>query len=119
MLGVTELGDVQAQFGRNQLIAMITAVITAVLLLTLFIALLTTKLEEVRQLAREQAAFLKARSCYELKQRQRQLPPPLNWIAVTLYALNFAPALPLRAPAHGVAQSPALAARRPRAPRRR
>ena len=31
-------------------------------------------------MAREQAAFLKAQSCYDLKQRQRQLPPPLNWI---------------------------------------
>ena len=53
---------------------------SVVMLLNLLTTLLITDFDEVRQLAREQETFLKAQRCLEFKQRQRQLPPPLNWI---------------------------------------
>ena len=62
-------------------------------LLNLLIALMTTKYDEVKQLAKEEAAFLSAQTCYDLKHRMRFMPPPFNWIplliAGAINTLNF------------------------------
>ena len=68
-----------------------------VVLLNLLIALINTEYDDVKQSAKEEAAFLKAQICYDLQSQQRLLPVPFNWfpliISVVIHILNFVPAL--------------------------
>ena len=99
-LGITDL-SIYDSFGRNQLMAQLYNVffiiVSSILLLNLLIALMTTEFDAVRELAKEESAYLKAQYCYDLKHRSRYIPPPINWILaiilLLIHIINIIPAL--------------------------
>lgn len=101
-LGAREFEGIDEELlGQNYVIAttflMLWLIVTVVILLNLLIALMTTEYDAVKQLAREEAAFLSAQNCYDLKHRLRFMPPPFNWLPVVVTLVvtlfNFIPAL--------------------------
>eukprot|EP01084_Bolivina_argentea_P000247 478_1 len=99
-VGIESLSTLEL-FSQNERIAQIFIalyiIITSILLLNLLIALMTTEYQMVQELAKEEAAYLKAQSCYDLKHRSRYIPPPINWILYIIifiiHIINFLPAL--------------------------
>ena len=93
--------EVLKELGGNETMSeiylMFFIIAASILLLNLLIALMTTEWEVVRELAKEESAYLKAQSCYDLKHRPRFIPPPINWIlcifVLIVHIVNFIPAL--------------------------
>lgn len=88
-LGVHEFTDVTEElFDQNYTVAtmflILWLIVTAMVLFNLLIALMTTRYDEVKERAKEEAAFLSAQNCYELKNRKRLIPPPFNWIPIAI-----------------------------------
>jgi hypothetical protein len=59
-------------------------ILVSILLLNLLIALMTTEFESVRDLAKSERAYLKARAAYEFSHRTAFIPPPLNIITFVI-----------------------------------